>query len=115
MTRQWLKQFLRYLAYTVKMLQIWFIYLSCPLKAFFPIFSTGSHFVQQSRTILSILAKGHKRNIDVKSFEILPLATEMSFKGFSILALVTILFSIAEPFLAILVKGDKRSIFVKSF
>ena len=52
---------------------IWFIYLSCPLKFFlfcffFPIFSSGNHFVQQSRTILAILAKGYKRNTDVKLF-----------------------------------------------
>ena len=51
-----------------KLFFIWFIYLSCPLKVFFSIFSSGNHFVQQSRTILAILAKGHKRNIDVKLF-----------------------------------------------
>ena len=53
-----------------------FIYLSCSLKFFFffffffffCIFISGNHFVQQSRTILAILAKGHKRNIDVKLF-----------------------------------------------
>ena len=82
---------MRYLAYKVKMLKfskrhkkkkkvqvfsevIWFTYLSCPLKVFFffffffSIFSSGGHFVQQSRTVLAILAKGHKRNIDVKLF-----------------------------------------------
>ena len=32
---------------------------------FFSTFSSGNHFVQQSRTILAILANGHKRNIDV--------------------------------------------------
>ena len=46
----------------------WVIYLSYPLKFFFSIFSSGNHFVQQSRTILAILVKGHKRNIDVKLF-----------------------------------------------
>ena len=34
----------------------------------FSIFSSGDHFVQQSRTILVILVKGDKRNIYVKSF-----------------------------------------------
>ena len=79
----------------------WFIYLYCPLKYFFSsIFSSGKHFVQQIRTILAILAKGHKRNIDFGYFEIRPLTTEMPFKGFFFLflALVTILFSRAEPF-----------------
>ena len=86
MTRQWLKQFLRHLAYKVKMLklskrhkwkkvQIFFSshlvhLLILSFKGFFfsSIFSFGNHFVQQSRTILAILAKGHKRNIDVKLF-----------------------------------------------
>ena len=36
---------------------------------FFSTFSSGNHVVQQSRTILAILAKGHKRNIDVKLFK----------------------------------------------
>ena len=31
-------------------------------------FISGNHFVQQSGTILAILAKGHKRNIGVKLF-----------------------------------------------
>ena len=34
----------------------------------FPIFSSGGHFVKQSRTILAILVKGHPRNIPVKLF-----------------------------------------------
>ena len=38
-----------------------------PFKGF-SIFSSGDHFVQQSRTILAILVKGDKRNISVKSF-----------------------------------------------
>ena len=37
------------------------------LKAF-SIFSSGDHFVQQSRIILAILVKGHKRNISVNLF-----------------------------------------------
>ena len=62
-SRQWLEQFFRYLAYKVKMLKFskghklkkfrffsevnWFIYLSCHLKGFFfSIFSPGNHFVQ---------------------------------------------------------------------
>ena len=32
------------------------------------LFSSGGHFVQPSKTILAILAKGHKRNISVKLF-----------------------------------------------
>ena len=34
----------------------------------FSIFSSGGHFVQQSRTILAILVKGYPRNIPVKLF-----------------------------------------------
>ena len=34
----------------------------------FSIFSSGGHFVQQSRTIVAILVKGHPRNIPVKLF-----------------------------------------------
>ena len=34
----------------------------------FSIFSSGDHFVQQSRTIWALLVKGDKRNISVKSF-----------------------------------------------
>ena len=34
----------------------------------FSIFSSGGHFVQQSRTILAILVKNHPRNIPVKLF-----------------------------------------------
>ena len=34
----------------------------------FSIFSSGGHFVQQSRTILAILVEGHPRNISVELF-----------------------------------------------
>ena len=34
----------------------------------FSLFSSGGHFVQQSRTIVAILVKGHPRNIPVKLF-----------------------------------------------
>ena len=34
----------------------------------FSVFSSGDHFVLQSRTILANLVKGDKRNISVKSF-----------------------------------------------
>ena len=34
----------------------------------FSIFTSGDHFVQQSRTSLAILVKGDKRNITVKLF-----------------------------------------------
>ena len=39
-----------------------------PSYSFFSIFSSGGHFVQQSRNILAILVKGHPRNIPVKLF-----------------------------------------------
>ena len=34
----------------------------------FSIFSSGSHFIQLSGTILAILVEGHPRNISVKLF-----------------------------------------------
>ena len=34
----------------------------------FPIFIAGSHFAQQSGTILAILVEGHPRNNSVKLF-----------------------------------------------
>ena len=34
----------------------------------FSIFSSGGHFVQQSRTSLAILVEGQPRNISVKLF-----------------------------------------------
>ena len=34
----------------------------------FSIFSSGGHFIQQSKTILVILVKGYERNISVKLF-----------------------------------------------
>ena len=34
----------------------------------FSIFSSGSHFVQRSRTILAILVEDHPRNISMKLF-----------------------------------------------
>ena len=36
---------------------------------FFSIFSSGVHFIQQSRTILAILVEGTLRNIPVKLFQ----------------------------------------------
>ena len=51
-------------------------------KGVFPILSSDGHFVQQSRTIFTILVKGHPRNISVKSF----CKTEMLSKVFSILS-----------------------------
>ena len=64
------------------------------------IFSSGSHFVQRSGTILEILVKGHERNISVKLFWNRPLAwEEMLFKVFFLcLVLAAILFCRAEPF-----------------
>ena len=65
----------------------------------FSFFSSGGHFVKPKGTILAILVKGHKRNISVKLFRNPVIGLRgFLFKGFSILALVAILFSGAEPF-----------------
>ena len=48
-------------------------------------------------------------------FEILPLATEMSFKGFSVFSSDNQFVQQSITILAILVQGDKRNISVKSF
>ena len=58
----------------------------------FSIFSSGSHFVQRSGTILAILVEGHSRNIPIKLFQN-PLTGYFLF-----LALVAILFSGTKPF-----------------
>ena len=50
-------------------------------------FSSGSHFVQGSRTICAILGEGIIRNISVKSFKFGPVVQEMSLKGISYLQL----------------------------
>ena len=42
--------------------------MACHQLALVSIFSSGSHFVQPSETILAILIKGHKRNTSVKLF-----------------------------------------------
>ena len=34
----------------------------------FSFFSSGSHFVQQSKTIIAILVEGHPSNVSVKLF-----------------------------------------------
>ena len=73
------------------------------LLRFYSTFSSSNHFVQQSRTIL---AMGRKRNISVKLFWN-PLATAMSFKGFSILSSGDHFVQQSRTILAILVKGDK--------
>ena len=46
----------------------------------FLIFSSGGHFIQQSRTVCAILIEGIMRNISVKLFEFGPLVQEMLFK-----------------------------------
>ena len=95
---------------------IWFIYLSCPLKVFFSIFSSGNHFVQQSRTILAILAKGHKRSIDVKSFCNLTTGHgDVVQRFFSFFSSGDHFVQQSRTILTILVKGDNRAISVKSF
>ena len=69
-------------------------------KSFFSIFSSGSHFVQPSGTILAILVEGHLRNIPVKLFQnpFSGLGGDVVLRFFYFLALVAILFSGAEPF-----------------
>ena len=37
-------------------------------KGFFSIFSSGSHLVQRSGRVLTILVQGHPRNLHVKLF-----------------------------------------------
>ena len=46
----------------------WVIFKVFFFVFFSPNFSSGNHFVQQSRNILAILIQGHKRNTDVKLF-----------------------------------------------
>ena len=55
----------------------------CRLKTF-SILGSGGHFLQRSKTILSLLVKGHQRYIFVKLFEIGPLTLkQMAFRFFS--------------------------------
>ena len=82
----------------------------------FSIFSSGNHFVQQSRTILAILVKGRKRNISMKFF------LKSGHWPLRCCLQVFLFFSSGDHFIqqsgtiiAILVKGDKRNISVKSF
>ena len=87
------------------------------LKLFFfsSIFSSSSHFVQPSRTILAILVKGHKINTSL-NFKIGSLAAEeMSFKGFSIFRSGCHFVQPSGTILAILVEGHWRYTYVEIF
>ena len=66
----------------------------------FSIYSPGGHFVQQSRTIWAILVEGKPRNISVIFFQYLytALAEEVVKSLFLFLALVSIVFNVAELF-----------------
>ena len=64
----------------------------------YSIFRSGNHFVQQSKTVLATFGKGAKVDSFYANYiEIRPLATEILFKGFLILALATILSSRLKP------------------
>ena len=66
----------------------------------FSIFSSGSHLVQRSGTVSSILVDSHLRNIPVKLFQNLStdLAEEVVKSLFLFIALAAILFNVAESF-----------------
>ena len=66
----------------------------------FPIFSSGSHLVQWSRTVWAILVDSHLRNIPVKLYQNLStdLAEEDVKSLFLFIAMVAILFNVAESF-----------------
>ena len=65
----------------------------------FSICRSGGHFIQQSRTILAILVKGHPRNISVKIFlKSVHWSRRCHLMVFLFLALAATLFSGAEPF-----------------
>ena len=66
----------------------------------FSIFSSGGHLVQGSGTVWAILVDSHLRNIPVKFFQNLStdLAEEVVKSLFLFIALVAILFNIAESF-----------------
>ena len=86
------------------------------LMLFF-IFSSGSHFVQRSRTILAICVAGHSRNVFEKLFKkpSFGLGGEWHLKVFLLLALAGSLFKQSETILAILAEGYSRNISMKSF
>ena len=66
----------------------------------FSIFSSGGHLVQRSWTIWAILVDSHLRNIPVKLFQNLStaLAEEVIKSLLLFIALVAILFNVAESF-----------------
>ena len=66
----------------------------------FSIFSSGGHLVQRSRRLRAILVDSHLRNLPVKLFQNLStnLAEEVIKSLFLFIALVAILFNVAESF-----------------
>ena len=87
----------------------------CRLKGF-PIFSSGGHFVQRSRTILAIVLDGHPKNISVKLFRNWPIGLGGDVvKGFSIFSSDGHFVQRSRTFLAILVAGHPRNIPVELF
>ena len=79
-------------------------------KGFFSVFSSGSYFVQWSRTILAIWVEGHPGIFLRNYFEIGSLASElMSFKDFSIFSSGGHFVQPSRTILAILVQGNPRT------
>ena len=66
----------------------------------FYFYSSGGHLVQRSGTVWAVLVEGHLRNIPVKLFQNLStdLAEEVVKSLFLFIALVAILFDVAESF-----------------
>ena len=82
----------------------------------FSSFSSGSHFVQQTGTILKILVEGHPMNISVKLFSNQAIAfQDISFKSFSIFSPGGHFVQLSRTILANLVQGQPRNISLKLF
>ena len=82
----------------------------------FSSFSSGSHFVQQTGIISTILVEGHPVNISVKLFSNQAIAfQDMSFKSFSIFSSGGHFVQLSRTILANLVEGQPRNISVKLF
>ena len=81
----------------------------------FSIFSIGGHLVQQSRTILTIVAGPVTQGAFLRNYlEIRPLA-QMLFKGFSIFSSGGQFVQRSRAILAILIGGHPKNISVKLF
>ena len=82
---------------------------------FFSIFSSGSHFVQWTRTILVSLAATYERNISVKLFrnQVISLRQCVIRRSFLFLALMSC--SVEWKHFSNLVQGHERNIYAKLF